>query len=100
MAINNQEKFTGNLFDPKFKRLEIDKDEYLKYLIFYAHYNPEKHGVINDYRYYHFSSYNAYATFSKSEIARKRVMNLFGGIDEFMDYHQFVHSERQNLILE
>lgn len=100
MAINNQENFTGNLFDPKFKRLEIDKEDYLKYLVFYTHYNPEKHRIINDFRQYHFSSYNAYVSISRSEIARKKILDLFGGQDEFMNYHQFIHSERQNLILE
>ncbi|KJF44218.1 transposase [Draconibacterium sediminis] len=34
MAINKQENGVSNLFDPKFKRLEIDQHEYLEYLIF------------------------------------------------------------------
>lgn len=45
MAINKQENRVGNLFDPKYKRLEITNHEYLEYVVFYAHYNPEKHGL-------------------------------------------------------
>ena len=49
MAINKQENRVGNLFDPKYKRLEITTQDYLEYVIFYAHYNPEKHGLTTNF---------------------------------------------------
>lgn len=100
MAINKQEGFAGNLFDPKFKRLEIEDDEYLKYLIFYTHYNPEKHGVTHDFKEYSFSSYNAILSNKPTKLCRNIVIELFGGVDNFINYHQHVHQERIKLILE
>lgn len=100
MSINNQEKRTGNLFDPKYKRLEIINQDYLEYAIFYTHYNPEKHGITNDFKDYRYSSYNAILSSSATNIDRKLVLELFGGKNEFINYHQIVHDERESIILE
>ena len=100
MAINNQEKRTGNLFDPKFKRLEITNQDYLEYAIFYTHYNPEKHGITNDFKDYRYSSYKAILSSSETKIDRKLVFELYGGKREFIYYHQIVHDERESIILE
>lgn len=100
MAINKQEGFVGNLFDPKFKRLEIHDDVYLMYLIFYTHYNPEKHGVVDDFRNYTFSSYHSFFSTAPTKICRSSVLDIFGDTDAFINYHQCVHQERKGLILE
>jgi putative transposase len=42
MAINIQQNRTGSLFSKNFKRLEIDDEDYLRYVAFYIHFNPKK----------------------------------------------------------
>lgn len=100
MAINKQENRVGALFDAKFKRLEITQQEYLQYLIFYAHYNPEKHGLINNFRNYRFSSYKSFLSKQKSKINRNLVFDIFDGKDAFLNFHEVMHEERKELILE
>jgi len=49
MAINLQQNRTGSLFSKNFKRLEIEDEEYVRYLAFYIHFNPQKHGIADDF---------------------------------------------------
>ena len=100
MSINKQEKRTGNFFDRSFKRLEITKQDYLEYVIFYAHFNPEKHGYIPNFRNYKYSSYNAILAQSETNVCREFVLDLFGGENEFLNYHSVMHDEREAIILD
>ncbi len=100
MAINKQENRVGNLFDPKYKRLEITTQDYLEYAIFYTHYNPEKHGLIADFKDYKFSSFQALKGKSKTKINRELVLDIYGGIEDFLNYHNSMHDERDGIILE
>ncbi|WP_321997503.1 hypothetical protein [Draconibacterium orientale] len=100
MAINKQENRVSNLFDPKFKRLEIDQHEYLEYLIFYTHYNPDKHGITTNFKTYLFSSYNALSGLKQTKLNRKLVWEIFGGHEDFLDFHKGVHNEVKQIIIE
>ncbi len=100
MAINNQENRVGNLFDPKFKRLLIENQNYLEYAIFYTHFNPERHGITDNFRNYKYSSFKAIPGNGKTSMARDFILELFGGKEEFMDYHNVLHEERTEIILE
>lgn len=100
MAINKQENRVGNLFDPKYKRLEINNQDYLEYAIFYVHCNPEKHGIISNFKNYRFSSYKALAGAGKTNIDRDFVYDIFGGRDDFINYHNGWHDEREAVIME
>ena len=100
MAINKQENRVGNLFDPKYKRLLIENQDYLEYAIFYTHYNPEKHGITNNFKIYKYSSFKAIAGKKKTSIDRDFVLELFGGKEEFLNYHNVLHEERTEIILE
>jgi hypothetical protein len=100
MAINKQENRVGNLFDPKFKRLEITEQKHLEYAIFYTHYNPEKHGYSSNFRKYRFSSYSAISGNERTSINRELVWDIFGGKEDFLLYHAGVHHEIKKIILE
>jgi len=99
-AINKQENRHGAIFDARYKRLEVTSEEYLKYLIFYCHYNPEKHGVINNFRNYSFSSYHAFVSSANTQLSRQSVIDYSGGVQEFIEYHKVIHNKRKGLILE
>lgn len=94
MALNIQEKRTGSLFDKNFKRIEITENEYLKYAIFYTHYNPEKHGFMKNFRQYSYSSYSAIISNKKTKIDRKTVLEVFDGKEDFILYHSVLHDDR------
>ncbi|HKI87830.1 MAG TPA: hypothetical protein VKA38_02300 [Draconibacterium sp.] len=100
MAINKQENRVGNVFDPKYKRLEINSQEYLQYAIFYVHYNPEKHGIIENFKKYRYSSFKALTGTTKTRIDRKLVMEIFEDKEGFLNYHDVLHEERSKVILE
>lgn len=100
MAINKQENRLGNLFDPKYKRLEITNEDYLKYAIFYIHYNPEKHGLVEDFRNYQYSSFSSLLDEKETKLNRELAFEIFGGKDAFLNYHSVLHEEREAIILE
>lgn len=49
-AINKAYGRTGRLFEEHFGRIEVDSDSYFTSLIFYIHFNPQKHGFVSDFR--------------------------------------------------
>jgi putative transposase len=99
-AINRQENRSGSLFTRNFKRIELEDDEHLKYLFFYIHYNPYKHGLINDFKDYRYSSFKAYISSKPTYISKEIGFEIFGGKDDFLAYHNYYHEEKENLILE
>ena len=100
--INFRENRNGSLFLNIFKRVLVDDESYLKRLIFYIHYNPEKHEIIEDYKDYRFSSYRSFLSDKPSKLARNTVIEYFGNRDEFIEYHNYLHDEKviQKYIIE
>ncbi|WP_372947327.1 transposase [Mariniphaga sp.] len=99
-AINIKENRTGSLFTRNFKRLMIEEDEYLRYLFFYIHYNPVKHGLTNDFKNYKYSSYQAYISNKPTKISKELGLVLFDGLENFLNFHNYFHEEKSSLNLE
>ncbi len=93
MAFNKQQNRTGTLFQTPFKRSFVDNDYYFKKLVHYIHGNPQMHGLTNDFREWHFSSYNKMAKGGKSILSKNIVLDFFGGKDNFHKTHQDVFQE-------
>ena len=91
--INYQENRNGSLFLSHFRRIHVDTEDYLKRLIFYIHYNPCKHEIINDFKSYKYSSYNSIVSLKPTRLARVEVLDLFENVEEFKNYHLFLHEE-------
>lgn len=87
LGINKQQNRSGSLFRKHFRRKEINNNRYLKRLVFYIHYNPEKDGFIEDFRQYKYSSYQALIKRGRSKLARNELFKIFGNIDDFKSYH-------------
>jgi hypothetical protein len=100
MAINKQEGRTGGLLERSFKRLVISTDEYLKYVIFYTHYNPEKHGFIFDYKIYKYSSFQTIKFEQSTFLSSEAIIEIYGSKLDFLNNHSFVHGEKADLHLE
>lgn len=79
---------TGNLFQRPFKRIHVSTPEYLLNLIHYIHFNPQKHGFVEDFREYKFSSFSAFLSEKETKIDRKTVLDWFQGKNEFIIFHK------------
>ena len=88
MAVNEQWKRKGNLFQRPFKRVLVKDENHLVRLIFYIHANPKKHGLMADFRNYDWSSYRAMLSDSPTKLERQAVLDWFGGKAAFEAYHQ------------
>ncbi len=95
LSINKQENRSGSLFTKYFRRILIKDDDYLKYLIFYIHFNPEKHQICNDFSKYNNSSYQLLLSDSKTILNREEVFEWFGSRQDFIDFHNFYHEEKK-----
>ncbi len=93
-AINKAHGRTGSLFEERFGRIEVTSDAYFAYLIFYIHFNPQKHGFVDDFRDWPWSSYGALRATSATKLQRAEVLNWFGGGGRFDEFHRGVLDEK------
>ena len=86
-AFNKAYGRTGSLFERPFRRIEVDADTYFTQLVAYIHQNPERHGLVADFRDWPFSSYQAIVSPRPTRVQRDEVLSWFGGRDNFVDFH-------------
>ncbi|WP_425390501.1 transposase [Ekhidna sp.] len=87
-AINKQNDRTGKLFELPFRRIPIENDYYFSRLVYYIHFNPQKHGLIDDFREYPHSSYHTHLSNKSTRLQRKEVIDWFGGKKSYKEFHQ------------
>ncbi len=93
MAFNKQENRIGTLFQEPFKRNLINSEEYLFQLIHYIHFNPQKHGLVSDFRDYSYSSFPYYMIKKFGNWVHEEMYELFGGYEQFIEFHNnFPHN--------
>ncbi|MCP4362605.1 MAG: hypothetical protein GY796_31755, partial [Chloroflexi bacterium] len=87
-AINKAYKRTGTLFEGRFKRKPVENDQYLTHLITYIHWNPAKHGFVDDYGDWPYSSYQALISSKPTQLSRENVLGQFEGLENFQQFHR------------
>ena len=87
-AINIQQHRTGSLFQKPYKRLEVSSPQQLANLVHYIHTNPQKHGIISDFRQYPWSSYERILISHPSNLQKNAVIEWFKNKENYLDYHQ------------
>jgi putative transposase len=87
-AINKTYGRTGSLFEGRFGRIQVTSQAYFTNLVTYIHRNPKKHGFVEDFREYPYSSYSAILTTKPTRLKRTDVLAWFGGQDTFRVLHQ------------
>jgi REP element-mobilizing transposase RayT len=92
-SFNKRYNRTGSLFQRPFKRILVENESYLKYLLYYIHYNPVKHGFVEDMIEYPWSSYLTVSSPKKTNLQRHQVINWFDDLDNLKSFHQ----QEQNL---
>ncbi len=86
-AINKAYQRTGSLFEKPFRRLEVVSDAHFINLVAYIHRNPQKHGIVDDFRAWPYSSYQEFQSKKPGRVQRDQVLNWFNDLDQFAAYH-------------
>jgi REP-associated tyrosine transposase len=94
-AMNKAYHRTGSLFQHPFGRIRVTRDEYFAQLILYIHFNPQKHGFVEDFREYPYSSYDALLSDKPTKLARARVIEWFSGKPAFLAAHELPVDEKK-----
>ena len=94
-AINKADGRTGSLFEERFGRIEVTSDAYFCHLISYIHFNPQKHGFVEDFRQWPWSSFDALRSPAATRLTRAQTLEWFGGIAEFERFHSVQVDEAQ-----
>lgn len=75
------------LFETPFGRKIVDNERYLLALVTYIHRNPQKHGLIPDFREWEWSSYAAILSNHPTKVQRDTVLAWTGGRAQFAEIH-------------
>jgi putative transposase len=86
-AFNRSFQRTGALFESPFRRKVVESDRYFTALVSYIHRNPQRHGFVDDFRDWPYSSYHAIQSSKPSRIQRETVLDWFDGRAGFEDAH-------------
>lgn len=79
----------GSLFYKPFRRIEITNDSYLKYLMFYIHYNPQKKNLVKHYSDYQYSSYRFFLLNKETKLRKDIVLEWFDNdLNDFKAFHE------------
>ncbi|MEZ4519829.1 MAG: transposase [Chloroflexota bacterium] len=87
-AYNKRNNRTGALFQRPFGRIPVTTDGYFAHLLVYIHQNPQKHGLVEEYRDWTYSSYNALVGESPTRLAHADVLEYLGGPAGFEMAHR------------
>ncbi|GLR18551.1 hypothetical protein [Portibacter lacus] len=97
LSFNKRYKRMGQLFKQGTKRVLIKSHTRLSQLLCYVHHNPIHHGITNNYRYWQFCSYNAYANEVNTQIAKNEMLEFLGGKEQFfLLHHDYKENYRRN----
>ena len=87
-AVNKKYGRTGSLLEHPFGRIPITTDAYFYNLITYVHRNPQKHGIVNDFRDWPYSSYDAILHDKPTRVCKTAVLDWYGSVANFQDAHK------------
>jgi len=87
-AINKQSGMDGALFRRPMKRISINGESYLKYLLLYIHTNPVHHDICEFPEQYQWTSYNSFFTNQYSYLKWKEPLSWFEDKENFYYMHR------------
>lgn len=76
-AFNRAHDRTGTLFQRPFGRIEVFSDGRFAWLVVYIHQNPQKHGFVDSFRDWPYSSYHAHLSDKPTRLQREEVLGWF-----------------------
>lgn len=78
---------TGSLFEHPFHRVMVTVDAQFTATVRYIHQNPQKHGFVDDFRDWPYSSYGTLISDKDTRLDREAVQSWFGGYDGLVEDH-------------
>jgi putative transposase len=84
-SINIAYQRTGPVFERPFKRIPVKDSPYFLRLLVYIHQNPQRHGLIDDFRDWPYSSYGVLTGNQPTFIRRDVVREWFGDVTEIIN---------------
>jgi putative transposase len=87
-AFNKKYSRIGGLFIDIMRRIEIKDDSQFGATIFYIHKNAVHHGYVNNISDWRWSSYYAFISNASTLLLRDEVLDWFGGIEQFIEFHK------------
>ena len=94
-AINKTYHRTGSLFEHPFGRIPVVSDTYFVQLVTYIHRNPQRHGLVDDFREWPYSSYRTMLSLHPTQLKRDEVLEWFVGAENLEAMHRGVVNYRQ-----
>jgi putative transposase len=88
-AFNKAYDRIGALFQRPFGRIPVTSDAYFIHLVTYIHQNPQKHGLVADFRAWPYSSYHAHLSDKPTRLRRNDVLAWFDGPEGFTMAHSY-----------
>lgn len=85
---NHKYNRKGALFMDYMKRLLIETDNQFAATLFYIHKNPVHHNCSTKMNNWKWSSFNAITSNAPTDIQRQKVIDFFGGVKQYIEYHQ------------
>jgi REP element-mobilizing transposase RayT len=76
-AFNKLYQRSGSLFQNPFGRVEVTSDRQLFQLVIYIHQNPQRHGFVDDFRDWPYSSYQALQSGQPTWLKSDEVIDWF-----------------------
>jgi putative transposase len=87
-AVNKAYGRTGSLFERPFQRIAVTLDGYFTQLVVYIHRNPQKHGFVDDFRDWPYTSYHTLLSIKPTHLRRQDVLTWFDGEAGLQDRHR------------
>jgi putative transposase len=94
-AFNRAYGRTGALFQRPFGRIRVTNDVHFIRLITYIHQNPQKHGFVDDFREWPYSSYHVLLSDKPVFLQRDRVLAMFQGRRQLEASHQIIFAGQE-----
>jgi putative transposase len=94
-AVNKAYGRTGSLFENPFGRVPVASESHLVHLVAYIHQNAQKHGFVQDFRQWPYSSYHAMLSHKPTRLEREEVLAWFQGQPGFEKFHGSPVSQAQ-----
>jgi REP element-mobilizing transposase RayT len=93
-AVNKAYGRVGSLFQHPFGRVPVLTQPYLVQVVRYIHFNPQKHGLVSDFREWPYSSYHAHLSTQATHLLRDDVLGWFEGTKSFVTAHEWPVDEK------
>ncbi len=99
-SFNIAQSRKGGLFMDYMRRVKVETDGQLAATAFYIHKNPVHHGYCSSIEEWKWSSYTEILSEQRTKLLRTDLLECFGGITAFKEYHQQSVHLKHALVIE